>query len=561
MSIRLKIIFVVLPLIVASVVLVGAASYFVAASSVTNVATQFLSFKAAELEKYADGQWTLLAENGYVGRADMEGAAHAAVESFARSIIRSPTEAILAFDGEANIVMSAVGSGVQAPSLSPEEKAAVLALANAKASGFSTMSLGSTQRVVQAFAFKPFAWEVLVTEARSSFYGRVEAMFKTTAELLAAACAVSILLLLLFTRVITRPMEEVVAVMKRIIDSNDLGERVPVEYNDEIGHLSQTFNVMLGELSRAYEQIKKFAFDAVVAQKREAKIRNVFQLYVPKDVIEQVFRNPESALVGDNRVVSILFSDIRSFTSISEKMAPDVLVEILNRYFAAMAEEIYGRGGRIDKYIGDAIMAIFGAPEKHEDDALRSVQAGLGMVKALEAFNEGQAREGSPPFHIGIGINYGVVTVGNIGCEKKMDYTVIGDMVNLASRLEGLTKIYHQPVLISESVHSRVKDSLPCRLIDTVAVKGKTTGIRIYTTRMALSAQEERLWRLSDEAMASFYSRDFSQALEGFKGVLALDPDDETARGFTSRSKDFLRNPPPPEWQGVEILKVKGNED
>ena len=557
MSIRLKIILVVLPLLVAAVVLVGASSYFVAASAVTNVATQFLSFKAAELEKYAESQWTLLAENGLVGREDMESAAHAAVESFARSLIRSPTEAIFAFDSGGRLVMSALGSGTKLPELGQDERATVLAMVKAREAGFTTLSLGGTSRVTQSFSFRPFDWEILVTEARSSFYGKVEEIARTTLILLAAACIVAILFLLVVTRILTRPIEEVVAAMKRIIASNDLSERVPVEYNDEVGQLSHTFNIMLTELSKAYDQIKKFAFDAVVAQKREMKIRNIFQLYVPKDVIDQVFLNPESALVGENRVVSILFSDIRGFTSISENMRPDDLVTNLNRYFSTMVDVIMARGGVVDKYIGDAIMAIFGAPIKREGDALQSVLAGLEMTKALSVFNAEQVAEGRPPFHIGVGINYGVVTVGNIGCDKKMNYTVIGDGVNLASRLEGQTKTYRQPILISESVQRKVENDLPCRLIDIVAVKGKTQGVRIYTTRSVLTDKEKRVWKLSDSAQQLYYGRDFKAAIKGFREVLEVDPDDEPSKIFIGYAEDKIRTPPPPDWTGVEVLTEK----
>ena len=249
-----------------------------------------------------------------------------------------------------------------------------------------------------------------------------------------------------------------------------------VEYHDEIGGLAQTFNLMVGELEKAYGQIKSFAFKAVLAQKREQKIRNIFQKYVPKDVIDRFFKNPESMLVGENRILSILFSDIRSFTTISERMTPDELVDSLNRYFNVMVDIIMAKGGIVDKYIGDAIMAFFGAPVKHEDDALQSVMAGLEMEEALAGFNARQKAAGKPEFQIGVGINYGEVTVGNIGTEKKMDYTVIGDMVNLASRLEGLTKQYHQRLIISETLHEKVKDAVPCRLLDSVAVKGKERG-------------------------------------------------------------------------------------
>ena len=160
-------------------------------------------------------------------------------------------------------------------------------------------------------------------------------------------------------------------------------------------------------------------------------------------------------LVGENRVLSILFSDIRSFTTISERLAPTSWWTRSTATSASWWTSSWTSTGIVDKYIGDAIMAIFGAPVKHEDDALQSVLAGLEMQEALVGFNAGQKAAGHPEFPIGVGINYGEVTVGNIGTEKKMDYTVIGDSVNLASRLEGLTKQYHERLIISESCTTR----------------------------------------------------------------------------------------------------------
>jgi adenylate cyclase len=551
MSIRLKIILVVLPLIVASVVMAGMSSYFVAASSVTRVATQFLTFKASELEKYAESQYNLLADNGYVGDPDMEAAAKAAIESFARSILRSGTEAIAALDGAGAVAMRA---GATAPS---EAEAAVLKAVPEAEAAFSTIRMGGSVRVAARFAFRPFGWTVYVTEEKSAFYGDVESIFRSSLVILAAACALAVLLLLLLARYLTRPLELVSQAMRRITESSDLSERVPVEYMDEIGQLSHTFNMMLGELDRAYESIKSYAFDAAVAKKKETKIRNIFQLYVPKDVIEEYFQNPESMLVGSNRLVSILFSDIRSFTTISEKMDPDDLVNSLNRYFALMVDRLMERGGVVDKYIGDAIMAIFGAPTKHKDDALRSVLAGLEMTKSLEDFNREQLRRGKPEFKIGVGINYGVVTVGNIGCEKKMNYTVIGDPVNLASRLEGATKVYRQPLLMSQAVRDRVKDKVQCRQVDKIAVKGKSEGVCVFTARAALSPEEAGAWPIHEEAIARYYRREFASAAEGFREVLSVLSDDEPASIFLKRALDYSRAPPPSDWDGVEVLTDK----
>ncbi len=552
MSIRLKIILVVLPLIIAAVILAGMSSYFVAASAVTRIATDFLSFKASELEKYANSQWSLLAENGFVGRADMEAAAKAAVESFARSLLRNDTEAIIAVDAQGRAVMRAGPAEPKA-----EELSTLSGLASAEKRGFESLRVGGQDRVAFLFPFRPFGWYVLVTDAKAAFYGEVENILRTSLEILAAAVLLSVLLLLALARYLTRPLEEVSAAMRRIIESSDLSERVPVEYKDEIGQLSHTFNLMLGELGKAYEQIKHFAYGQAVAQKTERKIRSIFQLYVPKDVIDQVFTNPESMLVGDNKVVSILFSDIRSFTTISESMKPDDLVDSLNRYFSVMVDAIDARGGMVDKYIGDAIMAVFGAPIKRDDDALQSVYAGLEMTEALIGFNEGQVKRGKPMFHIGVGINYGVVTVGNIGCDKKMNYTVIGDSVNLASRLEGATKMYKQPLIISEGVHYKVKEKLPCRHIDTISVKGKTKGVKIFTPRLSLSPEESQVWEIHEKAIGDYYRQDFQAAGAGFRKILELAPGDFPARILLDRAVAFSKSPPQADWDGVEVLTEK----
>jgi class 3 adenylate cyclase len=355
--------------------------------------------------------------------------------------------------------------------------------------------------------------------------------------------------------------------MNNIINSADLSSRVEVEYQDETGNLANTFNQMIGELDNAYRQIKRYAFDAVLAGKKEERIRHIFQKYVPKDVIDRFFASPEKMLVGDNRRLSILFSDIRSFTTISEGMAPDDLVNSLNRYFSGQVDIIYNRNGIVDKYIGDAIMAFWGAPEKHDDDALQSVLAGLEMIEALAAFNENQRKLGKPEFHIGVGINYGEVTVGNIGSERKMDYTVIGDAVNLASRMEGLTKTYHSELLITEYVYIELQKSLKStanrppklyfRLLDTVAVKGKTKGVKIYTVKHSLSLAETSAWQVHNQGMELYYHRSFRDAAIKFKEVYRLLEKDLNAENLFRRCVEYANNPPPEGWDGVEVMKSK----
>ena len=554
MTIRTKIVLVVLPLIISPLVLTGITSTLSARNGITAVATGFLQFKAEQLVTYADGQWNLLASNGLETNPAYVEASKAAVESFARSLVRSPTEAIFALGADGQPAMQ---SGEL--HLAPQELKDLAALAAGGASGWQTIRMGGDDAVANLASFKPFGWTFFVTENAARFYSAADAILRQAGYILGGSLLVAGALLFLFARYLTRPLQQVVDAMTEIIATNDLSRRVDVLYKDETGRLGHTFNLMSEELGKAYDQIKGYALRAAVAQVKEEKIRHVFQKYVPHSVLEDFFRSPERALIGENRVVAVLFSDVRSFTSISEKLKPDEIVESLNEYFRLMVDVVMrpGRDGLVDKYIGDAVMATFGTTKRNEDDALRSVQVAFEMLEALEQFNAWQTTKERPVFQIGIGIHYGVVTVGNIGSEKKMEYTVIGDGVNLASRLEGLTKKYHEPIVISASVQRKVSAQVPCRLLDTVAVKGRKEGTGIYTARKALSEREERAWPLHDKALGLYYARQFREAAGLFSQVQEILPEDYASALFQGRCATFEKSPPPGSWKGVEEMTEK----
>jgi adenylate cyclase len=558
MGIRLKIVLIVVPLIIATLLLTGISSYFAATSGISRIAKDFLGFKAQELEKQAESQWGLLVANKLTDRPEMVAATQAAVDGYARTIIRSPTELILAVAIDGTVTMSTAEPAASAPGKAPaspwvgDEQAAAAALARTHNGDFLSVRIGGRDRVAKAFWFAPFGWYVMVTEERAAFYDQVNQITFRTLVILAGSIGAGILLTLILANYLMRPLTRVAGAMKDIISTNDLSKRVVVEYRDEIGQLAHTFNLMVGELEKAYGQIKGYAFRAANNKKKEEKIRDLFQRYVPADIIDSIFANTESLLVGKNEQVAVLFSDIRSFTTISEQLGrPDELVESLNRYFTVMVDVIMDRHGIIDKYIGDAIKAFFGAPVKREDDPLNAVLSGVEMVEALKGFNDGQERLGKPAFKIGIGINYGEATIGNIGTEKKMDFTAIGDMVNLASRLEGLTKEYHQQLIFSESLYAPVKGQVTCRLLDTVAAKGMPRGLRIYTAQAAPGPREKEAWGLHNAAMEDYYARNFTRASARFADVLKLLPADHPAELLLARSQGFQRNPPPDAWTGV----------
>lgn len=553
MSIRLKIILVVLPLLIVTILLVGITSAYSARSGITRVAIEALGFKAQELQKYAQNQWDLLVRNDLAGNPDYLAVTRRAVESYAQTLVRSASEVIFAVGTDGRVEMSTTELALE----DPAEIETLSNRASRSREGWQRITVDETVRVGQAFVFEPFGWLVFVTDTEESFYAEVEEINLRTYYILGGALVVAVILLLLFAGILTGPLSRMVRTMLTITQTNDLSQRVAVEYRDEIGAMARTFNKMLVKLESADRQIRSFALSAVVAQRNERKIRNIFQKYVPKDVIDGIFRNPESALSGKNDVLAILFSDIRNFTTISEGFMPDDLVVSLNKYFERLVDIIMDHGGIVDKYIGDAIMAFYGAPVRHDDDALKAVVSALRMQEAIGEINVEHIAEGKPIFKTGIGINYGVVTVGNIGSDKKMDYTIIGDMVNYGSRLEGLTKSYGQDLIVSKSIFRKVKNQVPTRFVDFVQVKGKTSGESIYTASLQQSENEKQAWKIYHEGIRFFYGRRFDRARGYFKKTLDYLPADALAKEYIERCNRYLAAPPPADWNGVNIMTSK----
>jgi adenylate cyclase len=554
MSIRLKIVFVVVPLVLAALALTGISSYFSATSGITAIGREFLGFKAEELRNNAESQWGLLVENNFTSRPEMVAATKSAVQSYAKSLARSPTELVFAVGQDGSLLMAS------APvALGPAESARLAELAAAKSTDLLSVSVAGRERVAKGFWFEPFQWYVLATEERAAFYSSVDEIAWRTALIVAAAITAAVVLVLLFANYLTRPVTRVVRTMQGIIATNDLSQRVVVEYHDEVGQLAQTFNLMTGALETAYGRIKRQAYEKVVAQKQEEKLKNAFRSYVPAHVIDHLFAHPEEMLVGRNEFLAVLFCGIANFAAISESLSPYDLVTLLNNYFGVMVDVIDARHGIVDKYIEHLIMALFGAPVKRgqDEDAVDSVLAGLEMLKALEGFNARQKTAGGPVLSMGVGINYGPVTVGNIGTDKKMDYTVIGDMVNLTSRLQGLTRMYRQELLISDYLSRKVAARMPCRLIDTVAVKGRVKGVRIYTVSDSLPNAQKAAWETSNAAMEEYHKRSFTRAADLFAEVRRALPGDYPSELLEDRCRRYLKNPPPPEWDGIEVMKTK----
>jgi len=229
-----------------------------------------------------------------------------------------------------------------------------------------------------------------------------------------------------------------------------------------------------------------FAYLTVTEGAEKRKVSQLFTQYVSKDVLDEVLNNYQEYLkssIGQKMEITVLFSDIRGFTTMSENTEPEKIVEMLNIHFTVMADIILKHNGTIDKYIGDAIMAFWGAPVKTPDHAEQAVLAGKEMLEGLKEVNRVLKERGfNHEIQIGIGINTGLATIGSIGSDKKKNYTVVGDAVNLSSRLESITKEYKTPLLFSEYTYAKIKDKISCKLIGNVTVKGREQSVDIYTS-------------------------------------------------------------------------------
>lgn len=304
---------------------------------------------------------------------------------------------------------------------------------------------------------------------------------------------------------------------------------------------------------------------ALIVKKKmffEKRIRRAFGRFVPDQIIDslvtQVDDTDEKVAVGETRAVAILFSDIRSFTNISEKNKPDVLVAFLNRYFSMMVDIIKKHGGTIDKFIGDAIMAEFGTPVSYEDNCRRAVAAAFEMRAMLPNVEIGDlVLPDGMEFNIGIGIHYGDVIVGSIGSKDKTDYSVIGDSVNLASRLEGLTKTYGTQILVSDSVREDAgEDSFCFRHLDDVRVKGKKNAVPIYAVDRSEDEFPPEYKDAYIKGMDLYKQGIWNLARDYFTKALAAAEGDKAAKLMLSRCEDFIENPPE-NWDGAIAFTTK----
>jgi adenylate cyclase len=307
-------------------------------------------------------------------------------------------------------------------------------------------------------------------------------------------------------------------------------------------------------------------FEYALERLERLRTRRTLERYVSKNLVKEVLENPDSyysSLRGARVPVTVLFSDLIGFTTLSEKGDPEALVAQLNEYLSRMTSVVFSNGGTLDKFIGDGIMAVWGNVRSFgmAEDAKNCARAALGMRRELRLLNQKWREEGRMGFGMGIGVNHGEVVVGNIGSHERMDPTVIGDSANLASRIEGLTRIYGLDILVGATAAELVRDEVYLRSVARVQVKGKSKPVDVFTF---VGARNEEIdpeflkWlETYEEGLEKFRSRDFTQAKILFSRFLEFYPDDFLAKMYLDRALEYEQAPPDEAWEAVEVFEKK----
>lgn len=295
-------------------------------------------------------------------------------------------------------------------------------------------------------------------------------------------------------------------------------------------------------------------------ERKKKELKGTFQKYVSPAIVDEVLKDPENIQLGGRKErMTVLFSDIRGFTTISEALDPQALSDLLNSYLTPMTDLVFENRGTLDKYMGDAVMAFFGAPISYPDHAKMGVKCALEMLEKLWELQEEYRKQGLPEIDVGIGLNTGEMSVGNMGSETVRSYTVMGDAVNLGARLEGINKQYGTRIIISEFTYEDVKNDFICREIDWVKVKGKLEPVKIYEVAGFLDLEEnkKKCVKIFKEGFQLYHDQDFTGALKKFEEALSIDAEDGPSKLYVERTNNYLLTPPPENWDGVFTMTTK----
>lgn len=384
-------------------------------------------------------------------------------------------------------------------------------------------------------------WMIGVVVPVNDFIGRLKSTITEVTLMATGILILSIIIIIIFAHRILKPLKLIAQDMNRIQH---------LDIDESVKHKSFFYEISL-------------IADALDSMKHGLK---AFSKFVPLALVKQLIASGKGAeLGGEKRHLTMMFTDIAGFTTISESMTTEALLQHISEYLDNLTQIILQQQGTVDKYIGDAIMSFWGAPNPDESQEYHSCRAALLCLAKLKELNAKWASEGKPELPTRFGISSGDVSVGNMGSRDRMNYTVLGDSVNLASRLEAINKYYGTDVIVGESTYEVVKDQFCFRPIDVVAVKGKTRGVKIYQLlaglpedgEIAPDAKTLKIRDLTERAFNAYMKKDFSGAKKIYTELAKLDPKNPLGEIFIERCKDYMKNKPAANWDGVTHMKSK----
>ncbi len=396
-------------------------------------------------------------------------------------------------------------------------------------------------------SFHPFPtrygkpWIVGTLVPADDFVGRLKSTLTQVSLISLGILMIAVVLIIVMSRRILRPLALISRDMEKI-------QRLEIDETVKFSSFFYEIDMIGGALASMKHGLKAFS------------------KFVPVTLVKQLIAsNTGAELGGEKRRLTMMFTDIEGFTTISESMQTEALLQHISEYLDHLTTIILGQSGTVDKYIGDAIMSFWGAPVADPDHETHACRAALLCVRELESLNARWTSQGKPELRTRFGISSGEVSVGNMGSRERMNYTVLGDAVNLASRLEGINKYYHTRIIVGANTAEVVKARFLMRPVDVVAVKGKAQGVPIYELLAGLpddpevpaTPQHLRLKELTEQAFAAYLDRDFEKALLLYQQLAQEFPDDGVGSLFVERCRVYLRDPPGPEWSGITRMTTK----